>query len=699
MLRTSAPTTCTLRAVCFTILAFAGNTFQTYAQLPDYLPTDGLVAWWPFNGNANDESGNGNDGVVNGATLTEDRNGVPNSAYNFNGIDNYIEVFHNPQLSFSDEQAVTLSYWLSISELPLSNEEYQLFMKVEGGGSSTVGYQVAMFENGIVTMRAMNGPGTPWISSNCGPLNSDPNYVHIVHMIESDSVKCYLNGVLVSSEQNDEVFGSNNQNLLIGWNNTFLNSASVAFKGSLDDIAFWNRPLTTQEVTSLYTGVPFVPPCADPTACNFEQEGECVFAEPNLDCAGNCLNDCNNNGVCDEDEFYGCTYAFACNYNQEATTDDGSCIVAVPNYDCEGNCILDLNNNGLCDLEEVAGCTNIDAINYDAEATLDDGSCMVTCKGDFDNDGQITINDLLGFLAAFGNQCAGAGCMDPAGCNYDPNATFDLDFCEYPLEFYACDGTPINDADGDGIPDELEVAGCTDPEAGNYNPEATDDDGSCSFGLTGATHSCGAENVHNPDLVYGSVTDIDGNTYRTIVIGEQEWMAENLTVEHYANGDPIPQVTNNNEWSVLSSGAWCYYANNVINECPYGKLYNWYVTIDARNVCPTGWHVPTAAEWTILAPYLGGVWAAGGKMKSTGTEYWESPNTEATNESGFSGLPGGLRNINGGFDEIRFSGFWWTTAESDNSNAIYRALGFNTSLLDGYFYYRISGFSVRCLKD
>ena len=111
--------------------------------------------------------------------------------------------------------------------------------------------------------------------------------------------------------------------------------------------------------------------------------------------------------------------------------------------------------------------------------------------------------------------------------------------------------------------------------------------------------------------MYGSVTDIDGNTYRTIVIGEQEWMAENLMVEHYANGDWIPNVTNDAQWGNLSTGAWCYYNNDPQFECPYGKLYNWYTVADPRNVCPTGWHVPTDAEYTILTNYLGGAGPVG----------------------------------------------------------------------------------------
>jgi uncharacterized protein (TIGR02145 family) len=399
----------------------------------------------------------------------------------------------------------------------------------------------------------------------------------------------------------------------------------------------------------------------------------------------------------------GCTYLIACNYNPEALTDDGSCTFPDFGYDCAGNCLLDLNNNGLCDLEEVAGCTNIDAINYNADASLDDGSCMVTCKGDFDNDGQITINDLLGFLAAYGNQCEGAGCMDPAGCNYDPNATFDLGYCEYPAEFFNCDGTPINDADGDGIPDELEVAGCTDPEAANYNTNATDDNGSCTFGLTGATHTCGAANVHNPDLVYGSVTDIDGNTYRTIVIGNQEWMAEDLKVAHYANGDPIPQVTQSSIWTNLQYGAWCYNQNDVAYECPYGKIYNRYVTIDERNVCPQGWHVPFFEEWNVLTDFLGGVMDAGGKMKSSGSEYWQSwPDwqTSNSNESGFSGLSSPSRDHYGAFTNGNgLVGGWWSATEDFPNGVIsVQLLNFDTYVQYGFESYR-AGFSVRCLKN
>ena len=152
-------------------------------------------------------------------------------------------------------------------------------------------------------------------------------------------------------------------------------------------------------------------------------------------------------------------------------------------------------------------------------------------------------------------------------------------------------------------------------------------------------HNCGATNVHNPAETYGSMTDQQGNVYKTIVIGTQEWMAENLKTTVYRNGNAIDNIIDNTQWIGLTTGAWASYNNDSQYDCPYGKLYNWFAVADPRHVCPTGWHEPTDAEWTTLTDYLGGEEVAGGKMKSAGTQYWIGPNTDATNESGFSGLP------------------------------------------------------------
>ena len=209
------------------------------------------------------------------------------------------------------------------------------------------------------------------------------------------------------------------------------------------------------------------------------------------------------------------------------------------------------------------------------------------------------------------------------------------------------------------------------------------------------THSCGTPNVHNPNLAYGTMTDQEGNEYKTIVIGNQEWMAENLNTSIYRNGDMIPTNLADFTWENTNSGAWAYWNNDASYACPYGKLYNWFTCVDARHLCPVGWHMPTDAEWTVLTDYLGGVDIAGGKMKTTGL--WSSPNDGATNSSGFSGTPGGFRYIT--YNDIGSFGYWWSSSATDNDNAMYCNL----------FYYSANelssplpkrfGLSVRCIRD
>lgn len=200
----------------------------------------------------------------------------------------------------------------------------------------------------------------------------------------------------------------------------------------------------------------------------------------------------------------------------------------------------------------------------------------------------------------------------------------------------------------------------------------------------------------------GTITDIDGNTYQTIEIGDQLWMAENLKVTHYRNGDAIPNVTDSLEWEELTTGAFCNYDNNESNVATYGRLYNWYAVNDSRNIAPEGWHVPSDIEWQTLVDYLGGAAVAGGKMKEAGTTHWNSPNTGATDESGFSALPGGCRcgNLLGGYIHIRGSADFWSFAESDASDPWSRGLSAGTAeIFRAADVAKFYGFSVRCIRD
>jgi uncharacterized protein (TIGR02145 family) len=200
------------------------------------------------------------------------------------------------------------------------------------------------------------------------------------------------------------------------------------------------------------------------------------------------------------------------------------------------------------------------------------------------------------------------------------------------------------------------------------------------------------------EIIPGGITGIDGNAYKTVKIGTQEWMAENLNVEHYRNGDVIPEVQNDNEWRNLTTGAWCYYENNSENEKTYGKLYNWYAVNDFRGLAPKGWHVPSDAEWITLTNYLGGTEIACGKLKAI--ILWEPPNKGATNSSGFSAFPGGFRDCKWGFcNSIGAGGSFWSASESSYTSAWFRGLHYGSSVVYRNYDYKRKGFSVRCVRD
>lgn len=229
--------------------------------------------------------------------------------------------------------------------------------------------------------------------------------------------------------------------------------------------------------------------------------------------------------------------------------------------------------------------------------------------------------------------------------------------------------------------------------------------------------SCGANNVHNPFKTYGTITDQEGNQYKTITIGTQEWMAENLKTSIYRNGDAISYVTENVQWGGLTTGAWSYYNNDSQYECPYGKLYNWYAVADPRNICPTGWHVPSDTEWNVLIGFFDPTYnanisgdqstTAGNTMKSSGLQYWLGPNQGATNQSGFSALPGGCRviffdNLNfpvGEFSALGGIAIWHSSTEVDSGFSWFRDLNSSNGSAFRAFSYKQNGLSVRCLRD
>jgi uncharacterized protein (TIGR02145 family) len=212
--------------------------------------------------------------------------------------------------------------------------------------------------------------------------------------------------------------------------------------------------------------------------------------------------------------------------------------------------------------------------------------------------------------------------------------------------------------------------------------------------------------LNKPD----TMTDIDGNVYKTIKIGNQVWMAENLKVTRYRNGDAILNVKSSSNWQFLSSGAYCAYNNDNGNVATYGLLYNWYAVADNRNIAPEGWHVPTDEDWKELEMHLGmsrseadegGSRGAdeGGKLKEAGTASWNSPNSGATNSSGFTALPGGYRYSNGAFIDMGDYGFWWSATAYSNRRAWRRFLYYSRPEVYRNQNDKRIGISVRLVRD
>jgi uncharacterized protein (TIGR02145 family) len=193
--------------------------------------------------------------------------------------------------------------------------------------------------------------------------------------------------------------------------------------------------------------------------------------------------------------------------------------------------------------------------------------------------------------------------------------------------------------------------------------------------------------------------DIEGNSYRTVTIGKQVWMAENLKTTKFNDGTEIPLIDDNNTWAKLTTPAYSWYFNDQKEyKNIYGALYNWYA-VSSEKLCPVGWHVASEEDWNVLIINHDGLSKAGGRLKAQGTANWKIPNTDATNETGFTALPGGYRSFEGAFNYLGVSGYWWSSTKYNESSIVFWNLRYKSGLIFKYNSEKVCGFSVRCIKN
>jgi uncharacterized protein (TIGR02145 family) len=361
-------------------------------------------------------------------------------------------------------------------------------------------------------------------------------------------------------------------------------------------------------------------------------------------------------------------------------------------------------------------------------------SAQTACPNPYDGngDGAVTINDLLDLLGLFGDADTDQdgiwdsvdACVDTGACNYAANPT---ESCAYIDVLGICGGGCEWDGDGDGICDDVDTCVGDLDECGVCNgPGPTE--------IVIENITILYDSVYAPQIDQWFVFEVGADTtfsytcapyfgdcgdpvsyqgydYATVLIGDQCWFAENLRSENYENGDAIPANLSDSEWYSTTSGAVAVYGegsstcyddkpdgdacDEALSLNEYGRLYNWYAVDDARGLCPSGWHVPTDAEWTVMTDHLGGASVAGGQMKTDFGWYYGG---NGTNSSGFSGLPGGYRGGPGLFANAGYFGYWWSSSPN-GSDAWYRNLSYGSESVSRVDNYRGLGFSVRCILD
>jgi uncharacterized protein (TIGR02145 family) len=685
------------------------------AQIPNYVPTNGLVGWWPFNGNANDESGNGNHGTVNGATLAADRFGNPGKAYSFDGNDK-IEVNSNPMFDFQD---FSLSIWV----YSYSTSIQVLVTKSEWNNASFETFNLSRNSN-IWKSQIKNNSnciaGNGWVVSNPNSTINDTvvKWNHVIVTFSGNQLKIYLNGALISNTN-----ASKNLDICSGGQLRFgahWLSHPLFFIGKLDDISIYNRGLSPTEIISL--------------SCN---KKPAFTAQPQ------------NKSV---DQGQTTTFAVqvdsAAKFQWQMNLGLGAGWVSIPQSSLfSGDTTATLS---------VHGRSTIDGAQFRCIATA--------CQNDTSNAATLTVtstSSILGSVAGVPGKINYQGAaMDSLGKPMK-NQTIALKLSVLDssstgaASFVETHSTPTN---GSGL-FTLQIGGGTSvtgtfdsiPWANGRNKylktEVNQNGTWINLGtsqlvsvpyalVSGYSQNSGSSatlrdslgnayqiktvngqpvlvsapgNVSAPaSFACGQAVTYAGETYPTVQIGTQCWFQKNMNAGTMVNGM-------NSQINNLIIEKYC--KNNDSMNCRlYGGYYQWAEAIQYQNnssngtiaspslngnikgICPTGWHIPSNQDWQSLELFLGGSNQCGGKLKSISNS-WNNPNSGANNSSSFFAEPYGNRGTNGFYSNWGDYAFFWTSTEFSQGASVSRTLSFDTNTCDNNNDNKNLGFSVRCLKD
>ncbi|MEI7981839.1 MAG: FISUMP domain-containing protein, partial [Bacteroidota bacterium] len=720
------------------------------------IPTDGLVAYYPFNGNANDESGNWNIGNNNGATLTLDRFGNQNAAYEFNGIDNYISL--PSTINITDN--ISISFWIKSIVVDNATWPYGTFVIDRDICGENRDWSVGIGNGGKIQFNTGKIESHNVLTSSSDVNSDNWYYITIIRDAQNGLKKIYINGILNQSDLFDnEPFLNNYINIYIGacvcqpWTHSF-------FKGSLDDIRIYSHVLTEAEIQQLY----------------LETNGGC---QPTVVYGGQTYNTVKIGDQCWLRENLNVGTRININLDQ---TKNG--IMEKYCYDnLESNCDI---YGGLYQWEEMMEYDTIEGANgicpegwripmeedWSGIGNFLNGDSIAGGKLKEDGNSHWNIpntgaNNISGFTALPGGYRMGVGATWDLGneCvfwssssdinnnaktrrlfynNDDLYADASLRFTGYSVrcmkDIESSETASVITSPISNITQTTAISGGNITSDGgspvaargvcwstSLNPTIADNftsDGtglgtftSSITGLMPNTHyflrayatngfgtgygselsftTSGYESIACPGIP--NITDIrNGKTYNTVKIGDQCWLKENLNI-----GTHIEETLEQSDNGIVEK--YCY--DNLESNCDvYGGLYQWremmqYGTTEGmKGICPAGWHIPSDEEWSALTNFLGGESVAGGKMKEAGYAHWVSPNTGATNESGFTTLPAGYSGF-GSFYGLNYASFFWSSSLNGTMSAWYRY-----QFSDVTNFYRNANpkdlsYSLRCLKD